>query len=52
MYKMFTDPVFQKDSDETYHVPYLMLLGVLICATNDRNKADKFFELCQINLND
>jgi hypothetical protein len=29
-----------------------MLLGVLICATNDRNKCDKFFELCQIELNE
>lgn len=45
-----TDDAFKKDG-ETYHVPFLMLLGVLICATNDRNKADKFFELCQIELN-
>ena len=47
-----TDDVFRKNSRETFHVPYLMLLGVLVCATNDRNKADKFFELCQIELNE
>jgi hypothetical protein len=29
-----------------------MLLGLLVCATNERNKADKFFELCQINLDE
>ena len=46
-----TDDAFKKDGENTYHVPYLMLLGVLICATNDKNKADKFFELCQIELN-
>jgi hypothetical protein len=46
-----TDKAFQKEGKETYHVPYLMLLGVLICATNNKNKSDKFFELCQLELN-
>jgi len=51
IYKLMTDKTFHKDSEQTLHVPYLMLLGVLICATNNKNKADKFFELCQIELN-
>ena len=46
VHRLMTDEVFKKDSDTTFHIPYLMLLGVLICATNEFNKADKFFELC------
>jgi len=52
VYRLLTDEVFQKDSKDSFHVPYLMLLGLLVCATNEKNKADKFFELCQIELND
>ena len=51
IHKLMTDRAFHKDSEETLHVPYLMLLGVLICATNNKNKAEKFFELCQLELN-
>lgn len=51
IYRLMTDKCFHKDSDKTLHVPYLMLLGLLICATNNRNKAEKFFELCQLELN-
>jgi len=51
IHKLMTDDVFKKKSDTTFHIPYLMLLGLLICATNEFNKADKFFELCQIELN-
>jgi len=52
VHKLLTDEVFQKGSNTTYHIPYLMLLGLLVCATNEHNKADKFFELCQIELNE
>ena len=46
VHKIMTDDALKKGSETTYHVPYLMLLGLLICATNDQNKCDKFFELC------
>lgn len=51
IHKLMNDKAFHKNSQSTLHVPYLMLLGVLICATNNKNKADKFFELCQLELN-
>lgn len=30
----------------TFFIPYLMLLGILYCASNPKIKAQKFFELC------
>jgi len=38
-----------KDSDDLY-IPYLVLFGVLYCATNTELKVQKFYELCQIDL--
>jgi hypothetical protein len=35
----------------TFHIPYLMLVGILYCASNPKTKATKFFEVCQIDLN-
>ena len=51
IFKLMTDKAFHKNEEESLHVPYLMLLGLLICATNNKNKAEKFFELCQLELN-
>lgn len=48
---MMTDPIFKKNpNDEEFHIPYLMLLGVLYCASNTAVKAEKFYELCQLDL--
>lgn len=47
-----TDDVFRKEGDpeNTFFIPYLLLLGILYCAANPTRKAQKFFELCQIDL--
>lgn len=35
---LLTDPILQKKED-TYHIPYLMLVGILYCASNTKVKA-------------
>lgn len=48
---MMTDPIFKKNpNDEEFHIPYLMLLGLLYCAANPEVKSLKFYELCQLHL--
>jgi hypothetical protein len=40
IHEIMTDDMFKKDpSDEEYHIPYLMLLGLLYCASNNEVKA-------------
>jgi hypothetical protein len=47
-----TDQILKKNpNDEEFHIPYLMLLGLLYCASNAEIKALKFYELCQLHLN-
>ena len=48
--KLFTDKVMIKKGPNFY-IPYLMLLGILYCASNAKARAQKFFELCQMELN-
>lgn len=40
-----------KDKNGNYHIPYLMLLGILFCASNSQVKVQKFFNICQNELN-
>ena len=41
------------DLDHKYvHVPMLMLLGILYCRSNRRQRAEKFYELVEIELTD
>ena len=48
---LLTDPIFKnKASGKGFYIPYFVLLGVLYCAGNNRIRATKFFELCQIDL--
>ncbi len=48
---LLTDKVFlSKKEEEGYYIPYLVLLGLLYCASNARVRSEKFFELCQIDL--
>mmetsp|Transcript_7186 Transcript_7186/g.6280 ORF Transcript_7186/g.6280 Transcript_7186/m.6280 type:complete len:95 (+) Transcript_7186:257-541(+) len=50
--KILTHPCLKKNEDgDTFHIPYLMLVGVLFCASNVKVKGSKFFELCQMELN-
>ncbi len=35
-----------------YHVPSLMLLGILYCASHKKVRAHKFVELCNPNLDE
>jgi hypothetical protein len=39
-----------QNDKHNFFIPYLMLLGILYCASNPKNKAQKFFELCQMDL--
>lgn len=38
--------------DKYVYIPYLMLLGNLYCCSNKTQKADKFYELVEIELTD
>jgi len=39
--KVMTDPIFvkSKDKDDRYHIPSLMILGLLYCVSDPRTKA-------------
>jgi len=50
VYKILTHETLIK-SKGTYYIPYLMLVGLLFCASNLKVRAMKFFELCQMDLN-
>ncbi len=50
VYALMTDKVFLAKDGEGFYIPYLVLLGQLYCAGNPKLRADKFFELCQIDL--
>lgn len=40
------DPIFKKSTDEdSYYIPYYMLMGIMYCASNPETTADKFYEL-------
>jgi hypothetical protein len=44
--KFLLDPIFKQHvDDEDYYIPYLMLLGMLYCASNPKANADKFYDL-------
>ena len=47
---LLTDPSLSKDKNGVYFIPYLMLIGILYCASNPNVRAQKFFELCQMEL--
>jgi hypothetical protein len=46
----FNDQLDEK-GNPYYHIPYLMLLGLMYCSGNPAVKVKKFFELCQNELN-
>lgn len=47
-HQLLINDVFKRRySDENvYYIPYLLLLGILYCPSNNQLKARKFFELC------
>ena len=47
----------EEDGDDSFneryvHIPILMLLGVLYCRSNRKQRAQKFYELVEIELTD
>ena len=49
IHALMTDEIFLKEN-QGYYIPYLVLMGQLYCAGNASIRAQKFFELCQIDL--
>lgn len=47
--KLLTHPILS-DAPGTISIPSLMLFGILYCGSNSQAKAQKFFDLCQIEL--
>lgn len=47
--KILANPAMT-NKNGSYFIPYLMLVGILYCASNPKVKAQKFFELCQMDL--
>jgi hypothetical protein len=47
---IMSSDALKKDSKTDLYIPYLVLFGVLFCASNKALKVSKFYELCQIEL--
>lgn len=43
---------YEEVQDRQVYIPYLMLLGNLYCCSNKTQKADKYYELVEIELTD
>lgn len=59
--ELMFDEMFLGATDEDYgqelenkmvYIPHLMLLGTLYCCSNKQQKAEKFYELVEIELTD